>query len=386
MRRARFLKPDLEGGANPERAIYHVVSRVVDRRFVLKDTEKEYFRRLMRMYERFSGCRVLSYCFMTNHFHLLLEVPPGGVDKGDSLGLSDEELIYRLGGLYSDAYVQEIQAEIEQARELISGSYAGVERLSDIEVKKNAELGRRKHFEIHSRYSYRMISLSEFMKGFLQRFTRWFNREQGRRGTLWEERFKSTIIESGMACRATAAYIDLNPVRAGIVKDPADYRWSSYGEAVAASEGSRKAQEGLASALTPRVNGSVRGLWKERFSKEYRRVLISAAVEKGEIQSHTGVAQRVVVKKGMSRNQSEEELVRLSDEAALDLKISKSIQIKVRYFTDGAVLGSKRFVNGIFSRSRHRFSAGRQDGARKPRGALKEMSGELWSMRDLQRE
>ncbi|MFT7444863.1 MAG: putative transposase [Granulosicoccus sp.] len=40
------------------------------------------------------------------------------------------------------------------------------------------------------------------------------------------------IVQSGLASRTMAAYIDLNPVRAGICKDPADYRWCSYGEAV----------------------------------------------------------------------------------------------------------------------------------------------------------
>jgi putative transposase len=49
---------------------------------------------------------------------------------------------------------------------------------------------------------------------------------------LWEDRFKSVIVESGVAARTIAAYIDLNPVRAGMATDPADYRWSSYGEAV----------------------------------------------------------------------------------------------------------------------------------------------------------
>jgi len=46
---------------------------------------------------------------------------------------------------------------------------------------------------------------------------------------LWEERYKSVIVESGEAARTIAAYIDLNPVRAGMVSDPAEYRWSSYG-------------------------------------------------------------------------------------------------------------------------------------------------------------
>ncbi|MEP2775665.1 MAG: hypothetical protein ABJZ54_12595 [Luteolibacter sp.] len=44
--------------------------------------------------------------------------------------------------------------------------------------------------------------------------------------------FKSVIVESGTAARTMAAYIDLNPVRTGMVEDPAEYRWSSYGEAV----------------------------------------------------------------------------------------------------------------------------------------------------------
>ena len=62
------------------------------------------------------------------------------------------------------------------------------------------------------------------MKGLLIRFTRWFNRVHERTGTLWEKRFKSVIVESGTAARTMAAYIDLNPVRAGMLKDPADYR------------------------------------------------------------------------------------------------------------------------------------------------------------------
>ena len=50
------------------------------------------------------------------------------------------------------------------------------------------------------------------MKTLLQRFTRWFNRTHNRSGTLWEERYKSVIVESGIAARTMAAYIDLNPV------------------------------------------------------------------------------------------------------------------------------------------------------------------------------
>ena len=73
MRKARFLAPAWEAGRRS--GIYHCVSRVVDRQFVLGKEEKERFVQLMRLYERFCGVRVLSHCVMSNHFHLLVEVP-----------------------------------------------------------------------------------------------------------------------------------------------------------------------------------------------------------------------------------------------------------------------------------------------------------------------
>ena len=63
--------------------------------------------------------------------------------------------------------------------------------------------------------------LSAFMKLLKQRFSQWFNRTHQRTGTLWEERFRSVLIEgTGPALATVAAYIDLNPVRAGLVHDP----------------------------------------------------------------------------------------------------------------------------------------------------------------------
>ena len=92
------------------------------------------------------------------------------------------------------------------------------------------------------------------MEGLLQRFTRWFNRTHKRTGNLWEDAFKSVIVEDGVAARTIAAYIDLNPVRAGMVEDPAEYRWSSYGEAMGGGaegewqEGARWLGAGVAGA------------------------------------------------------------------------------------------------------------------------------------------
>ncbi len=71
------------------------------------------------------------------------------------------------------------------------------------------------------------------MKLLKQRFSQWHNARNARKGTLWEERFRSVLVDgAGEALLTMAAYIDLNPVRAGIVQDPKDYRWSGYGEAL----------------------------------------------------------------------------------------------------------------------------------------------------------
>ena len=62
-----------------------------------------------------------------------------------------------------------------------------------------------------------------------RRYVRYFNDLQGRTGTLWEGRYRSTVIEAERFLLACMAYIDLNPVRAGLVAQAGDYPWSSYG-------------------------------------------------------------------------------------------------------------------------------------------------------------
>ena len=77
---------------------YHVVSRIVDRAFKLDDGKKEIFLKMMRKAEAFSGVRVLTYAVMSNHFHLLVEVPERGEVGG-------AELLRRMTALYGTAYV-----------------------------------------------------------------------------------------------------------------------------------------------------------------------------------------------------------------------------------------------------------------------------------------
>jgi putative transposase len=347
----RWLSPWKDSTEKP--AIYHCISRVVDRRFVLGEAEREHFRLFMRMQENFTGCRVLSYCIMSNHFHLLLEVPPMPLG-----GMTDEVLLKRIGATSSEAFVAVVAKELEQARAENRDEWAA---------------------EIHARFTYRMHDLSEFMKTLLQRFTRWFNRTHERSGTLWEERYKSVIVECGMAALTIAAYIDLNPVRAGMVSDPADYRWSSYGEAVGggARGNGRKSREGLVRACFSHEGvGFEVQKWKET-SRIYRRTMGLALERK----SGNAMVQKSVVRAQMNTAEALEAAE--NGTVLADLKLAGMLRCRVRYFTDGAVIGSKTFVNEAFVAARGRFTEKRKDGARRLKGSGVAAAGVLWSVRDL---
>jgi putative transposase len=326
MRQARFLAPWKDCPDRP--AKYHCVGRVVERRFAFGDVEREQFRTFLRMQENFTGCRVLTYCVMSNHFHLLLEVPP--MPEG---GISDEELIRRIA-CTKTGQEGTVAEELARARKAKNDAWAA---------------------EIHARFTYRMHDLGEFMKTLLQRFTRWFNTRHERTGTLWEDRFKSVIVEDGIAARTMAAYIDLNPVRAGMVADPADYRWSGYGEAIGGGGkgNGKKSREGLVRACIGHEGaGFDAGKWDEA-SRIYRR-LMGLALERNsgraEVAGAGGMADAKAKSKakGVARSQmNTAEALATSDNGTVlpDLKVAEVLRCRVRYFTDGAVIGSKAFVD-----------------------------------------
>jgi putative transposase len=71
--------------------------------------------------------------------------------------------------------------------------------------------------------------LPQMMQAVGRRYVRYFNDRQKRSGTLWEGRYRSTLIQTDRYLLACMAYIDLNPVRAGLVAQARDYPWSSHG-------------------------------------------------------------------------------------------------------------------------------------------------------------
>ena len=336
----------LEGKA----AIYHCVSRVVNREFVIKREEREQFVSLMRCYEAFSQVQVMTFCVMSNHFHILVNIPRRPRDGGASW--SDEQLLKHLELIYSGKKLGELRWEL--------GHYRSQEN------EEGAEAFRQRYFR-------RMWDLSEFMKILKQTFTQWFNRKHSRRGTLWEERFKCELVEEGHAARRIATYIDLNPVRAKIVNDPKDYRWSGYGEAVAGKEVARFGlrmvlfEEGMMLMNEERAAKEV-ATWRE-VMKKYRVALF----EDGE--EHV----RDVAKKraGISKTRVEKVLAKGGSLSEAELGMCRT-----RYFVDGLVIGSESFVNSVFILSRTYFGEKRKSGARRMRG----VTSSLCTMRDLHRD
>jgi REP element-mobilizing transposase RayT len=201
------------------------MSRVVDRRRVFEAKDKEIFRKILRNQEAFTGVRIVTYCLMSNHFHLLLEVP----DRETLAPLDEEGLLAVLPLLYPGDVVEGVKQELERARA------AGDERW---------------HREILARYERRRGDLGLFLKEVKLRITFYMNKRLGRTGTLWEGRYKSVLVEDNeQALLTIAAYIDLNPIRAGLVTAPEDYRWCGYGEAVG---GGRRRATGCFSIWTER--------------------------------------------------------------------------------------------------------------------------------------
>ena len=71
-------------------------------------------------------------------------------------------------------------------------------------------------------------SAGRLMKGLGQRYVQYINRTYRRSGTLWEGRFRSCLVQDDAYLLSCYRYIEMNPVRAGMVEHPAEYRWSSY--------------------------------------------------------------------------------------------------------------------------------------------------------------
>jgi putative transposase len=313
-----------------ESSVYHCMTRIVGGDFLLEgDREKEVLRKQIWKVSAFCGVEVLTYCIMSNHFHVLVRTP----HEDDVKAISDKEIIRRVGCIYSADKVDFFRSRLE---------------LGD-DTRRN----------FRANLLSRMGDVSLFMKELKQRFSIWYNKSHRRRGTLWGERFKSVLVQDDpFALMTIAAYIDLNPVRAGLVSDPVEYRYCGYGEAMGGSKIARKGIRSLLGSHDP---------W-------------GRAVERYRV---------VVFGKGYSRDTAKRtrsvdaEQTRKVLSSGGKVERTEALRCRVRYFSDGAVLGSSEFVQSYFEKNRKRFGAKRRDGPRRMRGSN---WGELTCIRDLRRE
>jgi putative transposase len=321
---------------------YHAMSRTCGGEVHFDDVEKEALRRLLWKMSEFCGVKLVTYCVMSNHFHVLVEVPWREVWLQRFEGPEGEKrLLEHLRTLYSRTFVGLLKDELDDLRR------RGMTTLAE---EKIAAIKRR------------FCDLSIFVKEVKERFSRWFNKRRGRKGTLWMDRFKSLLVEGkGEPLHTMAAYIDLNPVRAGLVKDPKDYRWCGYAEALG---GSRRAQRAMSKVTAKPVDG-----WESRGGAEaYRKLLYSHAVEVRSADKSK------VVRRGVSAEEAQ-----AVQQTQGKLSTAELVRQRVRYFSDGLVLGGREFVESVFTENRDKFSPKRRDGARR----VSEAEAPLYSLRRL---
>ena len=327
--------------------IFHVMSRTCGGEMLLGDVEREALQRLLRKMAAFLGVEVLTYAVMGNHFHGLIEVPNQAEWLKRFDGPQGEEALLRhLGTFYGKGYVAGLRSELAGLH-ATGNAHRLAERLAPLKR--------------------RFCDLSIFCKELKERFTRWFNKRTGRKGTLWMSRFKSVLVENGPALRTIAAYIDLNPVRAGLVEDPQDYRWSAYGEAMG---GSKVAQRGLCKVLGVGLES-----WAKPMPQEE-----SSAREKYRVWLYSDGKERVnragaVTKAGFSSEESE----RVAKAGQGRLSTAQLLRTRIRHLSQGVAIGGRAWVEAVFAANKEHFGPKRKTGARK----LRASDSDLWSMRDL---
>ncbi len=257
-------------------AYYHVISRTVHQKFLLGNLEKEMFVRMVKKYSELYFVKVIGYCVMSNHFHLLIKMEPENK--------------------FSDKEVEE-------------------------RVRKNVKLKNEDAIIDVKYYRKRLENISEYMRQVKQSFSRWYNSVNNVKGTFWSDRYKSVLIEKGIALETVLAYIELNPIRAKMVTKPEDYRFSSFGYRSVYQNNKRKNWLSF--------DGLTFEDEKDAFSKYQKLVYYWGGIEK------------------QGKGSLSKTLITENEQTVIQNKLN-TLTHKTRYFTDGLVIGSKLFLQQVY--------------------------------------
>ena len=270
-------------------AYYHLTNRIggpTTGHYPFTDLDKEYGFKLVQELNRYFLLEVISCCWMGNHVHVIVWAPAE-------------------------------PPSLQQAADRHNAFY-GPKRMTLDPVRTP---------ELCQQAAQQMVDISQFMSILQQRYSCHINRTHQRRGRLWADRFKSSVLEGETAFWACVKYVELNPVRAGLVTDSADYRWSSWG----------------------RYCGSSRHPFAQAFVKHLKRALGSQSKGWKAPQLyhhfHLELVRTIAGESGIKG----EELQQAIDNASKPESMPLHFLHRTRHWSDGAILGSKSFVQSIAS-------------------------------------
>ena len=279
-----------------EEAVYHVMSRTALDGYVLEDVEKDFLLQHIRRLAKVYFAEMLGFCIMGNHFHLLVRMETGQ-DK------SHEEIRKRFKVYYGEDEKRELSEDLIPAlRE-------------------------------------KWCSLSEFVREIKQGFSRFYNRRHHRKGFFWSERFKSVIVDNGETLVNCLAYIDLNPIRAGIAGNPEEYRWCSLGYHALTHNRDRFLSLDFGLKEFAFKGAKMRLAHYRRFVYE-KGGLIKKVEDRSKVPSE--------IRSAVTSELNGE---------SLELSGVDRFRYRTRYFTDSGIIGSKEFVSRFYQAFKGNFSS-----------------------------
>ena len=283
---------------------YHLMNRITGQkgRFPFDDADKEYGFRLLQNLSEYFLVEIISAAWMGNHFHLVVYAP------GPDAMPSPQEIADR-----HNAYYKSMEGRFTYF-------YRTMPYISSRNKKQCLEIGAK------------MLDISYFMRAFQQRFSRLYNKQNMRRGRLWADRFKSVLLDDKRALEACIQYVELNPVRAGLVESPRNYPFTTWGRYFSAPTGHP---------------------FRENFLKHYKKILTANEVDTSEwkdldyIRSFHQSLQQIIAKEqdvdAAERDKTEKQIRR---KESMPMRFLQ----RTRHFTDGAIIGSKQFIREMGSK------------------------------------
>ena len=287
---------------------YHVISRISGQRFLMDAEEKNRLMELLFRAAAFSGVDVLTFALMDNHFHILLRIPKAQI-------VDDADLVRRMRILYGDAKTDDFLEDWERWEKKGDGA----------RVVKAKTLLRE-----------RLFDLSQFCKTLKQHYSMSYNFRHEHSGSMWGSRFKSLILSPDYETLMTVgAYIDLNPVRAGVVDDARAYAWSGWGQAQRGHVASREGLRMLVAAAYARRDATF----------EQASLVYDSAIQ-GFIERPS--AQDVATSPSHpAAPVFEPRTVAAKLESGEALALYELLRCRVRHFSAGVALGPLAFVRQI---------------------------------------